>query len=1195
MFGEFFKLELRSALKSPMVYVFFFLVALMAFGAVASDNVQIGGAVGNVYKNSPHTLTNYVLILGVIGLLFAAAFFNNAALRDHNNQFNEIMFSLPIKKSGYFWGRFLGALILTTIPMFGVFFGAWLGSVIGPAVGWVDADRIGPFYFETLVNNYFLFILPNMFIGGSVIFFLAHRFKSTIISFVGAMALFLGYIISGTFLSDIDSENIAALVDMFGLRTYSVYSRYFTPAERNELSPQFEGLILQNRLIWLTTGILISLLSYRIFSFRERLKFRGKKKKVDEGKSEVENLSRPAVIQDFSGGLGWLQFKSFFTTSFLSIFKSTAFRILAIFGIILLFTSLLQGYEYFGLQSYPVTYKVIQDITGSTELFMIIIVIFFSGELVWRDRLSNLQEVINATPHSTFASILAKMASLVAVATVLQFVFILMGILSQVFRGYTNIELDVYLVDFFVDTLPRYFLYASLFVFIQTLMKNRYVGYFLGLLLFIGWNIIVLQVFEWRSNMLLFGGTPGIFYSDMSGYGPGLVGTIWFNLYWILFALILLVKAAMFWPRSVVSGFREKYQMAMANFKGRLRLQFAIIASAWVLVAAWVFYNTQILNSYESISTQEEETVNYEKLYKKYEDAPLPEMTSIRYEIDIFPEDRDVFVRAEAVFENDEEVALDSIFMNLSPNWDTEIDIPGAILAMDDTIRGFQIYTLSEPWQPGEERTIRITNNYITRGFENGRGNTSIVSNGTFLNNGQILPSMGYSSDAELRDKNDRKKYGLPRRERTPELEKNCSELCNHNYITGDLSHWVEVESIISTSPDQIAVAPGSLIKEWKENGRRYFHFKLDQPSLNFYNFMSARYEVAREKYDDIDVEIYYHPDHEVNVQMMIDAVKRSLAYYEEHFGPYYHKQARILEFPRYASFAQAFPGTMPYSESLGFITNLEDENENNVVDAVIAHEMAHQWWAHQETPAEMQGGTMLTESFSEYSSLMTMKQEADDIKMKNFLKYDYNRYLRGRTTEREKELPLYKVENQGYIHYGKGAVILYALQDYISTDSVNAALRSFLEEYRYAPPPYPNSYDFLKHLEPRVPDSLQYLIEDWFKNITLYDLRLEEARAKELADGTYEVEMDVIAKKLYADTLGNETQVELKEWIDIGVFADDDEEELMAWKRVKFDDEKSTVSMVVDSLPSKAALDPRRMLIERVIEDNVKNVEVDQ
>jgi aminopeptidase N len=325
----------------------------------------------------------------------------------------------------------------------------------------------------------------------------------------------------------------------------------------------------------------------------------------------------------------------------------------------------------------------------------------------------------------------------------------------------------------------------------------------------------------------------------------------------------------------------------------------------------------------------------------------------------------------------------------------------------------------------------------------------------------------------------------------------------------------------------------------------------------------------------------------------MVEAVKKSLAYYEENFGPYYHKQARILEFPRYANFAQAFPGTMPYSESFGFIVNLEDESDNNVVDAVIAHEMAHQWWAHQEVPADMQGGTMLTESFSEYSSLMVMKQDADDMKMKNFLKYDYDRYLRGRSSEREKELPLYKVENQSYIHYGKGAVILYALQDYIGEDSVNTALRSFLEEFKYKEPPYPTSYDFLDHLKPRVPDSLHYLIDDWFKEITLYDLRLEDARAKQLSDGRYEVEMDIMAKKLHADSLGNETEVELQEYIDIGLYADADEEKLMTWKRIALDENEQTVTITTDSLPAKAALDPRRILIERITKDNVRPVEV--
>jgi len=231
----------------------------------------------------------------------------------------------------------------------------------------------------------------------------------------------------------------------------------------------------------------------------------------------------------------------------------------------------------------------------------------------------------------------------------------------------------------------------------------------------------------------------------------------------------------------------------------------------------------------------------------------------------------------------------------------------------------------------------------------------------------------------------------------------------------------------------------------------------------------------------------------------------------------------------------------MPYSEAFGFIIDLEDETENNVIDAVIAHEMAHQWWAHQEVSANMQGGTMLTESFSEYSSLMVMKNDLnDDMRMTDFLKYDYQRYLRGRSGESQNELPLYKVENQQYIHYGKGSVVLYSLQDYIGEDKVNLALKSFLEEFRYKEPPYPTSNDFLRHLDPHVPDSMKYLVDDLFKKITLYDYRMKEASLK-MQGEQYEVTMTFEARKMYADTMGIETSAQLHEWVDVGVFADED------------------------------------------------------
>src|SRR5713226_3348755 len=100
----------------------------------------------------------------------------------------------------------------------------------------------------------------------------------------------------------------------------------------------------------------------------------------------------------------------------------------------------------------------------------------------------------------------------------------------------------------------------------------------------------------------------------------------------------------------------------------------------------------------------------------------------------------------------------------------------------------------------------------------------------------------------------------------------------------------------------------------------------------------------------------------------MLNSTEKSFAYYTRNFGPYPHKEARIIEFPRFAHFAQAFPGTMPYSESVGFIANLDHPDDIDSVFFNVAHEMAHQWWAHQVAGANMQGATTLSEMLAQYS-----------------------------------------------------------------------------------------------------------------------------------------------------------------------------------------------------------------------------------
>ncbi len=1193
MFTTFFFRELRTVLARPMVYIFMFLFGALAFGAVASDNVTIGGSVGSVYKNAPYILTQFITILGMFGLLFAAAFSNNAALRDFHNQFNEILFSTPIKKSGFFFGRFLGALFLSTLPFIGIYLGFWLAGVIAPLAGWLDAERIAAMPWKTAINTYFLFVLPNMLFGVTIIFWLAHRFQNTVVSFVGALIILVGYIISGTFLSDVDNQTLGALLDPFGVRTYSVYSQYFTTVEKNTLAPAFEGLMLQNRLIWIGVSLLLTVFSFATFKtkLRNGLKISTKKEKKEHLKVYT---SKPTAEVNFGGTLGFKQFNSFFTTALSSILKSTVFKILFIFCMILLLTDLFSGYEYFGLQSYPLTYIMADSVDDGTGIFLIIIMVFFSGELVWRDKMAHISEVINATPHQSFASLSAKALALIMVNVFLYLFFIVIAILYQLLSGFTFIEPEIYLGYLFFDNLPNFILFSCFFIFIQVLFKNRYVGYFISILL-IFLNGIILSVFDVSSNMLALGDGPSLYFSDMSGFGPGKVGAFWFAIYWILFGLLLLMIAGAYMSRKQLNNGKERIAEMRRSFKGNYGRSTLLIMVLWLGTASFVYYNTQVLNPYVSSDEREEQQVEYETLYKKYQNAAQPKLTAVNYFIDIFPHKRNVNVKAEITLQNLNKTSVDSLFFTVDDTWETVFTIPGARLVLNDTTLGFKIFSLATPLDSGAVLNMVVENRYVTKGFQNSTGNTSILENGTFLNNGAILPALGYVEGYEISDRNTRKKYDLLPKKRTPDLVKNCTEACMDNYLTDGLSDWVAVETVISTSEDQTAIAPGSLVKQWKEGNRNYYRYKVEKNSQNFYSFISARYEVGKRTWNGVNLEVYYDKKHDYNIEMMLDALESSLEYYTKNFGPYYHKEARIIEFPRYSTFAQAFPGTMPYSESFGFIINLEDTTQNNVIQAVIAHEMAHQWWAHQEIPANMQGGTFLTESFSEYSSLMVMKNAVGKDNMKDFIKYNFNRYLRGRSGETEKEVPLYKVENQGYIHYGKGSIILYALQDYIGEDSVNAALRGFLNEYKYAAPPYPNSYDFLRYLEPKVPDSLQYLITDWVKEITLYDFRLTDAKTQKLADGTYSTEFSIEAHKVYADTLGTENATPLHDWVDIGLYADADEKELLTVKRVFFDKEKLVFTLPSKTLPAKAAIDPYRLLIERVIKDNVKGVALEE
>ncbi|MBM3793976.1 MAG: M1 family metallopeptidase [Acidobacteria bacterium] len=494
-------------------------------------------------------------------------------------------------------------------------------------------------------------------------------------------------------------------------------------------------------------------------------------------------------------------------------------------------------------------------------------------------------------------------------------------------------------MEFFVSGMTFFYFFAALAFLIHVVTPNNYFGYFAFVVFLVASGPLWIPL-DVVSKMVNFAERPNMVYSDLYGWAPFLPAWLWFTLYWLLFCTLLLVVATAWWPRGRETEFSRR--LRGAQLRGGLRTLALAAGAGFALVAGWVVYNTKIVNTLTGPRQNAQQRADYEKRCKKHHALPQPRVTAVHYRIDLVPERREVTIDAEQTIENPTSAPIAELHFTDSSatEYPTTISLDGAQLRTHDRECQYLIYTLSPPLAPGERRMLRIRAQHLNRGFTNDMKTTELVQSGSFFNN-SVLPQIGYLSNIEVRDPNERRKHGLPPQDRMPPLDRDCRKgACDNTYISHN-SDGVSVETVISTAPDQIAIAPGSKLREWTEGGRRFFHYKLDRDSLNFYSFLSARYTVARERWNNVDLEVYHHADHAWNVSKMLSAMRKSLDYYTTNFWPYYHRQTRIIEFPRVASFAQAFPGTMPYSESIGFIAKIIDPDDIDFVYYVVAHEMA--------------------------------------------------------------------------------------------------------------------------------------------------------------------------------------------------------------------------------------------------------------
>lgn len=1177
MWQEFFRFDLRYHLRQPMLWLVTLALAGMAFASAGSTSLRIGagpGGIGNVHLNAPGVIANQLGVLSMIAMLLVTVFIAGAVLRDSETGMADLLYTAPLRKFDYLFGRFLAGFTVC-LAIFAVI---TLAMMAGSRLPSIDPQRLGAFAVWPYVWSFLVLVAPNLLFVAALLHLLAALTRSMTMVYVGVIAFIVLWGTAAALGTGTGTAgSLALLFDPFGVRVLARLTRYYSSAQLNTELPALNGLLLANRLLW--TAAALAMFGATLVLFKPQRAGTGTRSRFARALAPAATAPAPLrpllrVAPRFDGWTTAAQAWHLLRFEARGVMRSLPFLVMLLLALANFIANRSIDGMRFDSAPYPLTRLMLADLAGSINAVLVLVLLFYSGELVHRDRQLKIDGVTNATPLPAWAPLLAKAGALAAVVLAFLAAGVAVAIAMQLWQGGAPIAPLLYLKGTLLNA--TYFILMGMgLLALQVLANNKYLGYLLGVAL-----IAYGSVLHVEHHLLDFAALPTLVYSDLNGYGHFLTGWRWFALYWALAAAALLLLAQARQVRSL---------------RGGAGIALALCITACAATGGWIFYNTNVLNRYESTEAALDRAADYERRYRPFLHLPNPRVTSIRADVDIDPAARSVTIAGTYQMKNQTAAPMDTLRLQFDPATRTRLtNLPAHDVVLDDTRHGVRIVKLRTPLAAGAAMPFGFAVDVRPAGFTNSGAPDEINHNGTMFTSERFFPTFGYVQAKEIDDPAARRARGLGEPHRMPLLDDPAARQANFWKLFGFDAGLVDFETTVSTSVDQVALAPGQLVKSWEQHGRRYFHYRAERPILPFFVYQSGRWDVARADWHGVPISVHYDAQHAWNVGSMVRGTQRALDYYTANFGPYPHRDVRITEFPLYQQYARSFPGLIPFSESLGFINDLRAPDGVDHVFYVTAHEVAHQWWGDQVIAANSQGAMMVTESVAEYAALMTVEKEFGFEKTRHILRFDLDQYLAGRSKELVAEEPLVSVENQVYIGYRKGSLVFYRLRAEIGEAALNRALKKFVAAHRYQTGTYITSRDLLAYLRAETPPAKQDLLTDLFERIVLYDNRVAAASAKRRLDGRWDVTMTLQLAKLQADGKGKETARAYDEPVELAVFGGADGKQVLLREQRMLPGGASTVTVTVKDRPVEVGVDPYNLLIDRIPLDNRKAVVID-
>ncbi len=1201
------RFEFAYQIRRPATWLF--AIALLFVGwSVIQGNYVDDARNGYVLLNAPLVIASTTVIGGLLWLFVAASIAGDAAARDVESGQHPLSYTAPVSKFHYLAGRFLAAYALNALILLAVPVGMWLG------MRWpqLEPELFGPWRPAAFALAYLLIALPNAFIATAVQFAFAALSRRAIVAYFGSVVLFFASMGMAAFVAvALHQQDLARLLDPIGMiAIVSDLSDTWTTTEANTRLVGLQPMLIANRLLWICVGVALLAFTWRRFRLAHPAE-RGRgarSRKAVAPQARVANEAVPTHVAMREPGPARRFGLSMQLRQLLAI-TGQSLRTLArgwtVFGPLIVVAFLVcvavpARMEFVGVPLLPRTEHVLTYLTAAlanpaNRVWMIIplLIIFYAGELVWGERDARMGEITGATPVPDWVFFVAKFLALALLLAGWMVMLAIAGVIGQAALGYEHFEISLYAKVLLGLQLTDYLLFALLALTVHTVVNQKHLGTLAALGVYA--LIAFAPLLGIEEKLLVFGASPAWSYSDMRGFGGSLHPWLAFKAYWVAWAVLLAVLARLVWARGSTAGIRARWNLARARMTRPTLVAAALAGVAVLGLGGYVFRNTHMLNAYQTRDDRLAQQAEYERRYARYANAPQPRVASSNLRVDIHPERHAARFRGHYRLVNPNPQAVDTVHVAIPARAGVEIRMLAfdrrATRRLDDARLGHRIYRLASPLRPGESMRLDFEVDFQPRGFANHGADETIVENGSWISAVNFLPAIGYQRSRELREPGDRLVQHLPARPRIPPLEDQAARQA----VPGDVG--IRFEAVVGTRADQIAVAPGVLRRSWIENGRRYFHYVSETPIGEDVQFFSARYAVHRSPCHGVDVEVFHHPAHDRVVAQMARSACASIALYSRLFGPYPHRTMRIVENAERDIGAHSEPSLIDYGDGFTLLDPSRERGGLDLVFAVTAHEIGHQWWGGQRlSPAYAEGVGLLIESMATYSATQAVEATLGPDQLQAYLDMMRRQYQIPRSLASP---PLLRATDQ-FLSYRKGPLAMYTLSQYIGRDQVSLALRRLLDAHPPGSAPRLTSLDLHAQLKAVTPPQYRALLRDLFETNTYWELSATQARKRKLPDGRWLVALDVRARKRIVDETGAAFDQPLDEWIEVGVFPGParrhENGEVIPGKPMYLQKHRvtraqQTITVIVPAEPGHAGIDPRTLLVDVRPRDNIIDV----